>query len=157
MRQILRDITLLLIVLIIIVWPAGLHKSIIETLGQIKVMPQTTPDPKELRDKTIIALQLSYTNLNKIIKIGYETHPEEFVTASNYFNDALSYFPSFTNDHPYTIPYLKIIHITDSTRYWKFYKFVVSDLFQDMGHELLVEFLPLFPQFQVGCSISPLC
>jgi len=113
MRQILRDITLLLIVLIIIVWPAGLHKSIIETLGQIKVMPQTTPDPKELRDKTIIALQLSYTNLNKIIKIGYETHPEEFVTASNYFNDALSYFPSFTNDHPYTIPYLKIIHNTE--------------------------------------------
>lgn len=38
--------------------------------------------------------------------------------------------------------------VTGSTQYWKFYKFVVSDLLQDPGPERLAEFLLLFPQFQ---------
>jgi len=98
-----------LIVAIIIIWPAALQESIIETLGQVRIIPQIAPEHKELRNKTIAALEPSYTNLREIIKIGYETHPKEFVIASNYFNDALSYFPSFAKDHPYTIPYLKLV------------------------------------------------
>jgi hypothetical protein len=72
------------------------------------------PENEALRSKTLTMLEQAHANLVRVGKLGYDTHLTDFVTANNYFQEAVAYLPSFAAEHPYAIPYLKVIPDEDT-------------------------------------------